>query len=107
MTRFLLSSSAVKQVDAVGVGCFLFERFEDGLHVLVKVGHGLSLQVPFCGCTPRQTLEAHLALTLVGYAVIEAQRSELKLSFYKLRRGLASGRVEAPMIVLDDGVLTA
>ena len=52
MTRFLLSSSALKQVDAVGVGCFLFERFEDGLHVLVKVGHGLSLQVPFCGCTP-------------------------------------------------------
>jgi hypothetical protein len=55
----------------------------------------------------RQTLEAHLALTLAGYAVIEAQRSELKLSFYKLRRGLVSGRVEAPVIVLDDGVLAA
>jgi putative transposase len=55
----------------------------------------------------RQTLEAHLALTLAGYAVIEAQRSVLKLSFYKLRRGLVSGRVEAPVIVLDDGVLAA
>ena len=55
----------------------------------------------------RQTLEAHLALTLAGYAVIEAQRSELKLSFYKLRRGLVSGRVEAPVIVLDDDVLAA
>lgn len=55
----------------------------------------------------RQTLEAHLALTLAGYAVIEAQRSELKLSFYKLRRGLVSGRVEVPVIVLDDGVLAA
>jgi hypothetical protein len=53
----------------------------------------------------RQTLEAHLALTLAGYVVIEAQRS--KLSFYKLRRGLVSGRVEAPVIVLDDGVLAA
>jgi hypothetical protein len=55
----------------------------------------------------RQTLEAHLALTLAGYAVIEAQRSELKLSFYKLRRGLVSGRIEAPVIVLDEGVLAA
>ena len=55
----------------------------------------------------RQTLEAHLALTLAGYAVIEAQRSVLKLSFYKLRRGLVSGRVEAAVIVLDDGVLAA
>ena len=42
---------AFKFSDAAGVGCFLFERFEDGLHVLVKVGHGLSLQVPICGCT--------------------------------------------------------
>jgi putative transposase len=55
----------------------------------------------------RQTLEAHLALTLGGYAVIEAQRSVLKLSLYKLRRGLVSGRVEAPVIVLDEGVLAA
>jgi hypothetical protein len=37
--------------DTAGVGCFLFECLEDGLHVLVKVGHGLSLQVPICGCT--------------------------------------------------------
>ena len=42
---------AFKFSDAAGAGCFLFERFEDGLHVLVKVSHGLSLQVPFCGCT--------------------------------------------------------
>ena len=36
-------------------GCFLFERLEDGLHVLVKVSHALSLQVPFCGCTREPT----------------------------------------------------
>jgi hypothetical protein len=37
--------------DTAGVGCFLFERLEDGLHVLVEIGRGLSLQVPICGCT--------------------------------------------------------
>jgi hypothetical protein len=31
---------AFKFGDAAGVGCFLFERLEDGLHVLVKVSHG-------------------------------------------------------------------
>jgi hypothetical protein len=44
-------NKAFKLSDAVGVGGFLFEGFKDGLHVLIKVGHGLSLQVPFCGCT--------------------------------------------------------
>jgi hypothetical protein len=39
--------------DAAGVCGFLFEGLEDGLHVLVEIGHGLSLQVPICGCTPQ------------------------------------------------------
>ena len=54
-----------------------------------------------------QTLEAHLGLTLAGYAVIEVERSRLKQSFYKVRRGLVSGRVPVPSIVLDEVVLTA
>jgi hypothetical protein len=37
--------------NAVGVGCFLFERLEDCSHVFIKVGHGHSLQVPICGRT--------------------------------------------------------
>ena len=37
--------------NTAGVGCFLFERLEDGLHVLVKVGHEQRLQVSICGCS--------------------------------------------------------
>ena len=55
----------------------------------------------------RQTLESHLGLTLAAYAVIEAERSVLKLSFYKLRRGLVSGRVGVPVIVLNEVILAA
>ena len=55
----------------------------------------------------RQTLESHLGLTLAAYAVIEAERSVLKLSFYKLRRGLFAGRVSVPNIVLNEVVLAA
>ena len=40
-------------------------------------------------------------------AVIEAERSVLKLSFYKLRRGLVSGRVSVPNIVLNEVILAA
>lgn len=54
-----------------------------------------------------QTLEAHVGLTLAGFAVIEVERSRLKQSFYKLRRGLVSGRVLPPVIVLNEEILAA
>ena len=79
MTRFLLSSSALKQVDAVGVGCFLFERFEDGLHVLVKVGHEQRLQVSICGCTPR--LERYSSVHVPLLDLIGLERDSLSNSF--------------------------
>ena len=48
-----------------------------------------------------ETLDAFLGLTLSGYAVIEVARSEVKLSFYKFRDGLISGRLDTPDIVID------
>lgn len=54
-----------------------------------------------------ETLDAFLGLTLSGYAVIEVARSEVKLSFYKFRAGLISGRLDTPDIVIDKSFATA
>ncbi len=54
-----------------------------------------------------ETLEAFLGLTLSGYAVIEVARAECKLSFYKFRAGLISGRLSLPDIVIDKSFATA
>lgn len=54
-----------------------------------------------------ETLDAFLGLTLSGYAIIEAARSEVKLSFYKFRAGLISGRLDTPDIVIDNHFATA
>ena len=54
-----------------------------------------------------ETLEAFMGLTLSGYAVIEVARAECKLSFYKFRAGLISGRLNVPDIVIDNSFATA
>jgi putative transposase len=53
------------------------------------------------------TLDAFMGLTLSGYAVIEVARAECKLSFYKFRAGLISGRLNVPDIVIDKLFATA
>jgi hypothetical protein len=50
----------------------------------------------------RNTLTNHLALGLSAFAVIERWRHSLKLSFYKLRRSLISGRIAPPNLILSD-----
>ena len=49
----------------------------------------------------RQTVEAHLSLGLLAYALIEIARSKLKLSFYKYHRSLISKRNNPPIYLLD------
>ena len=54
-----------------------------------------------------ETLDTFIGLTLSGYAIIEVARSKVKLSFYKFRAGLISGRLDTPDIVIDKSFATA